>query len=103
VRRFHAAKFLPPGVERRSAHTMTTADVVHLRPSLILLQHRDDLLVADPAALHRIVLLHPFKGEKSQLANGSTLGGRVTISASQSWRRVAMQYWPPWSTGPVVH
>jgi hypothetical protein len=72
IRRLHAADLLPPSVESRPAHAVAVAvavvEVIHLRPGLIVLQHRDDLLFTEPAVLHRNFPLHPFKGGNSQLA-----------------------------------
>src|SRR6056297_1609176 len=50
--RLHVSVLLPPGIERRRADPVAPADLIHLRSGLLLLQHVDDLLIAEPLVLH---------------------------------------------------
>jgi hypothetical protein len=45
-----------PVVERRLADPVLAAQIGRLRSSLVLLQHPDDLLFAEPRSLHRLAL-----------------------------------------------
>jgi hypothetical protein len=79
----------PPAVERSTTQAVTPADIIHLRPSLILLEHCDDLFIAEPAALHRIVLLHHSKAENpGSLRPGFRREGQKDRKGGWSFRKL---------------
>ncbi len=55
-RHFHAAELRLPGVERGAADPVLAADIGSRDARLLLTQHGDDLLLAEPRSLHGPVL-----------------------------------------------
>lgn len=54
LRNFQAAKLGLPRVKGRAAHPVPPTHVRRRRSGLLLLQYRDDLFFAEPAALHSV-------------------------------------------------
>lgn len=80
VTRLHATVLLAPGVERRRADPVAPADLVHLRPGLLLL-HTPMIF----SSLNRLcfMALPPSSIQKWKIPvrNGPVLGGKVTCDS----------------------
>lgn len=75
-----------PAVERRLGYPVLTGQVGRLRTSLVLLQHRNDLLFREPLSLHPSVLRKG--GLQLVLENSSGAGHmyRQPFGSMRRWR-----------------